>query len=88
VIARQSRKLMGRQVRNIRFDEKIARRLKYERAKNRMLQKDVAKLIGLGVTSIQNHERGDYPHGLYNILKYCKIYKLSISEFLEGITID
>jgi DNA-binding XRE family transcriptional regulator len=78
---------MGRQVRNINFDEKVARRLKYERVKNGLLQKEVAKLIGLGVTSIQNHERGDYPHNLYNILKYCKIYKLTISEFLEGIVI-
>jgi transcriptional regulator with XRE-family HTH domain len=78
---------MGRQIRNFDFDEQVAKKLKELRTSKKILQKEVAHKMGMAVMSIQNHESGNFPHNLYVTMKYCKIYGLTITQFLEGIDI-
>jgi DNA-binding XRE family transcriptional regulator len=79
---------MGRQIRNFDFDEQVAAKLKSLRKSKKILQKEAAYKMGIGVMSVNNHESGTYPHNLYMTIKYCELYGLTISEFLEGIIID
>lgn len=78
---------MGRQIRNYDFDEQVAKRLRELRKSKKILMKTAAHNIGMAVMSINNHESGNYPHNLYVITKYCKLYGLTVGEFMEGIDI-
>lgn len=78
---------MGRQIRNFDFDEQVANKLKEIRTSKKILQKEAAHKMGMAVMSIQNHESGRFPHNLYVMTKYCKIYGLTVAEFLEGIEV-
>ena len=76
---------MGRKFKNIDFNEKVAKQLRDLRMGSKLTPRQIGKLIKIHETSIRNHESGLYCHDLYTILNYCKFYKITINEFLEGI---
>lgn len=66
---------------------RVAFRIRQLRKQRGLTMQEVAKKLKTHVNSIYNHEHGTFHHNVHIILKYCKLYNITIAELLEGINI-
>lgn len=63
----------------------IGNKVKYYRTLNKLSQKKLAQSIGIFHTAISKWEKDEYLPSIVYIVKMCKIFKITIDEFVEDI---
>lgn len=65
--------------------QKFAKRLKRLRLENNLTQMDIAKLLGVGVTTISNYETGRNEPSMEKLIILAKYFNVSV-DYLIGNT--
>ena len=68
--------------------EQFAKRLKELRIESGFTQNALAFEAGVGIRTIRRLEKGEQVASLDIIISLCKAFKLTLSDFFEGIEIE
>ncbi len=63
----------------------IGEKIKYYRNLNGLSQRSLAQKLGIFYTAVGKWEKDTYVPSIVYIMKMCKIFKITIDEFVEDV---
>ncbi|MDE6472371.1 MAG: helix-turn-helix domain-containing protein [Clostridia bacterium] len=60
----------------------IGKELKYQRKVNKLSQREVAEVLGVGANAISRWEMGDHTPSIYELIALADFYDISLDELV------